>query len=112
MPTRFAAYKRLTFDYSMGYADLDDYKYIGEFKHLRTRLVSVNHDYGSLIRMHIVAVPRGLDSREVKAALYNEFEFGCKCEHDGCNHELGYVIGITRLKNREWLVRHYIGRNV
>lgn len=112
MTRRFAAYKRLTRKYRSGWSHLDEAVYIGTFKQLQRKLFHVDRHDENRIYLFNVITPKGLKSADVRDALYDSYEYGCKCEHDCCGHWFGWAFDVKKIKPNEWSVKQSVGRNI
>ncbi|WP_321966984.1 hypothetical protein [Burkholderia cepacia] len=112
----FPGYKRLTHRYAIGWQHLDEHEYLGEFRVLNVRNFPLSdgdvEDVGE--RVYTIRVPRLVSDSDIRAALVSELSYGCRCEHDCCGHTFVNVRhrDVVRVKQRRWVVRVRIQRNV
>lgn len=104
----FEGYRRITHQYEPGWEELDEHKYIGEFRLLNRRHTPPTaHEmkFGSRgTDLLTIRAPRGVSSDDVIAVLMAEFTTACRCERDCC----GCVFMVARtprhVRRRNWIV--------
>ena len=79
--------RRLSHQYTSGYSHLDKWEDIGTITLLRSSETQ-GDDYSESIRRTVLVQFTGdaLPVQDIKDALYDQFQSGCRCQHDCCGH--------------------------
>jgi hypothetical protein len=113
-PEAFTLSARLSHKYVNGWSNLDRWHYIGDARPIPTGRASRWDENGeSFRRFELLEVNAGNTRPDnVKRAIMDTMQTGCRCEHDCCGHVQSYVSAVRRLDSNLYAatVRGY--RNV
>lgn len=103
----FGGFVNLEHTYNVAWNYLNQQQYVGEFRVLKR--VVTNEDNVILT----IKAPRDIrDTFTVYRVASNEFDNGCRCEHDCCGHVQTHVQHVSHNKKREYKVVLYQYLNI
>lgn len=108
--TKFTGWKRTTHTYNTAYKHLDAAEPVGTFHELSASKRDYGPDtesswYGESWARHFrIKAPAGASLEDIRAAMWDIYEYSCCCEHDCCGHVSSRVRKVQRIRRREYRV--------